>query len=199
MGPYAARLRSIIHNGILSPEWVPEPGVKPVEVRGYVYETLLAMVLVHTQVSTTSPSLTQRILSYLLEQASAALLEAFQQRNAQQKKVDLFQLMQATLDIEFIAQTLALYATDKASELQSAIYKELDHGTDDSARQSLQKELGEMRGVLKKLREGARGEFGCFRRERKRPGMKGRGESKAGGSMERVPVLEPKDRGSMNE
>lgn len=74
--------------------------------------------------------------------------------------------MQATLDIEFVAQTLTQYTTEKAGEVQSAIYSELDKGTDDVARQALQRELPEMRAVLKKLREGSRGVFGCFRRSR---------------------------------
>ena len=60
--------------------------------------------------------------------------------------------MQATLDVEFVAQTLSHYTTDRASELQSQIYQELDGRTDNDARARLQSELPEMRSVLKKLR-----------------------------------------------
>ena len=72
--------------------------------------------------------------------------------------------MQATLDVEFFAQTLGgLYGTDKASEYQSQVYVELDRAGDARA---LQTALPEMRGILKRLKEGTRGEFACFRRER---------------------------------
>ena len=74
--------------------------------------------------------------------------------------------MQATLDVEFIAQTLAQYTTEKASDTQSQIYLALDRGTDNEARMRLQDELPDMRATLKRLREGTRAEFACFRRVR---------------------------------
>ena len=88
--------------------------------------------------------------------------------------------MQATLDVEFLAQTLSQYTTERAGEIQSQIYLALDERTDDEARKRLQGELPGMRGVLKRLREGTRGEFGCFKRERRGRGAEGR---KASGSL----------------
>lgn len=52
--------------------------------------------------------------------------------------------------------------------MQSEIYQELDKGTDNEARMQLQKELPDMRAVLKKLREGSRSEFACFKKVRSR-------------------------------
>jgi exocyst complex component 2 len=104
--------------------------------------------------------LTTQVLSYLLEQTSRELLEAFKLR----QRYTLPELMQATLDIEFVAQTLSQYTTDRASEMQSQIYQELDKGTDNDARTKLQTELPEMRAVLKRLREGSRSEFACFKK-----------------------------------
>jgi exocyst complex component 2 len=72
--------------------------------------------------------------------------------------------MQATLDVEFISQTLATYTTDAASQTQTDIYAVLDQKTDNKARVALQEELGGLRVALKRLREGTRGQFGCFRR-----------------------------------
>lgn len=92
-----------------------------------------------------------------------ALIEAFKRRT----HYSLPALMQATLDVEFMAQTLNNYTTDKAGEVQSQIYLALDERTDNDARAKLQGELPEMRGILKKLRESTKGEFGCFRRERR--------------------------------
>jgi exocyst complex component 2 len=162
--PAVQTLQSIIRNGISDSAWAPAPNEKPKEVRPYVYEALLSLVLVHTQVSTTASTLTTQVLSYLLEQTSRELLEAFKQR----QRYTLSALMQATLDVEFVAQTLSQYTTERASEMQSQIYQELDKGTDNEARTRLQTELPEMRNTLKRLREGSRSEFACFKKSRSR-------------------------------
>ncbi|KAF9870061.1 exocyst complex component sec5 [Colletotrichum karsti] len=164
--PSIESLRNIVRAGVSSPDWVPETGQKPREAQPYVYEALLSLVLVHSQVSTTAPTLTSQVLSYLLEQTSRELLEAFRTR----PRYTLEALMQATLDVEFVAQTLSQYTTDRASQLQSEIYSELDGRTDNDARARLQSELPEMRSVLKRLREASKNEFACFRKP-KRPGM----------------------------
>jgi exocyst complex component 2 len=173
--PAVQTLQSIIRNGISDSSWAPSPNEKPKEVRPYVYEALLSLVLVHTQVSTTASSLTSQVLSYLLEQTSRELLEAFKQR----QRYTLSALMQATLDVEFVAQTLSQYTTEKVGEIQSAIYQELDKGTDNDARTKLQSELPEMRAVLKRLREGSRSEFACFKKVRTRAERAERGPQAA--------------------
>lgn len=43
----------------------------------------------------------------------------------------------------------------------------MDEKTDNESRLALQKELPEMRAVLKRLREGTKGMFGAFRRVRR--------------------------------
>lgn len=161
--PAVNALSVIIREGISSPDWSPRSNEKPKEVRAYVYEALLTLVLVHTQVSTTASSLTAQVLSYLLEQTSRELLDAFKAR----QRYNLSELMQATLDLEFVAQTLNQYTTERAGEIQSQIYQELDKGTDNDARSKLQGELPEMRAVLKRLREGSRSEFACFKKSRR--------------------------------
>jgi exocyst complex component 2 len=90
------------------------------------------------------------------------LLTAFRARSS----FSLAALMQATLDTEFMAQTLALYATEACSNVQSQIYVELDRRTTNEARTKLQAELGEMRIVLKNLRDRTKGEFACFKKPR---------------------------------
>ncbi|CAL3965197.1 unnamed protein product [Diplocarpon coronariae] len=155
-------ISAIVRSGISSPDWSPG-SAKPREVRAYIYEALLSLVLVHTQVSTTASTLTTQVLSFLLEQTSRELLEAFKAR----QRYSLSELMQATLDLEFVAQTLSQYTTERASEIQSQIYQELDKGTDNEARSRLQGELPEMRAVLKRLREGSRSEFACFKKSRR--------------------------------
>ncbi|KAM3076886.1 Exocyst complex component S5 [Clarireedia jacksonii] len=160
----AETLRAIVRRGVLAPDWAPKD--KPKEVRPYVYEALLTLVLVHTQVSTTASSLTTQVLSYLLEEVSQEFLQVFKQR----QQFPLNSLMQATLDIEFVAQTMSQFTTDRASETQSQIYQELDKGTDDEARAKLQKILPGMRVDLKRLREASKVEFACFKKVRNKVG-----------------------------
>ncbi|KAF7558824.1 hypothetical protein G7046_g5327 [Stylonectria norvegica] len=160
------KLRDVIQGGLASPDWAPPNGQRAQAAKPYVYEALLTLVLVHSQVSTTAPSLTPQVISFLLEQTSVQLLEAFRRR----PRYSLEALMQATLDVEFVAQTLSHYTTDRASELQGQIYQELDGRTDNDARARLQSELPEMRNTLKKLREASKNEFACFKKPR-RPGQ----------------------------
>ena len=152
--PIIEELTAIIRGGVLDPQWAPSKS-RPSEVRPYIYQALLCLVMVHAQTSTTAPTLTPQILSYLLEQTSMAMLQAFRQRS----KFSLAALMQATLDVEFVAQTLSQYTTDKASEVQSQIYLEIDQGTDNEARRMLQNELPQMRSILKVLRESSKAEL----------------------------------------
>jgi len=179
--PSIEALRRIVRAGVSAADWPPPAGTKPREVRPYVYEALLLLVLVHTQVSTTASSLTSQILSYLLEQLSRELLDAFKTR----ARYDLQALMQATLDVEFVAQTLNHYTTPRAGELQGQIYQELDGRTDNDARARLQNELPEMRAVLKRLREASKNEFACFRKPKRPQQQPGSGGSGGGGSLER--------------
>jgi exocyst complex component 2 len=169
--PKAASLSILVHAGITSPAWEPA-GVNhaPAAVSQYIYAALLQLVHVHSEVSSAAPPLVPRILSHLLEQTSRALLEAFQARASTTSGYSLSALMQATLDVEFFAQTLSVYATKRAGEVQSSIYRELDQGTDNNARVKLQDELPQMRAVLKRLREATRGEFACFRKVKKESG-----------------------------
>jgi exocyst complex component 2 len=170
--PTIVALDATIKNGIKSAEWEPTTN-RPDQVRPYVYSTMLALVLVHTEITTTIPisstapssvahPLLTGVLNHLVTKISSSLLTAFQSRS----KYSLPALMQATLDTEFIAQTMSQYVTEEASQIQSQIYLELDRRTNNEARTKLQAELGEMRGILKRLRERTKGEFTCFRKTR---------------------------------
>lgn len=166
--PAIENLRNIVKAGISRASWVPKPGVRPAEAKPYVYEALLSLVLIHSQVSTATPSLTNQVLTFLLEQLTREMLEVFKGRG----RYALEALLQATLDVEFVTQTLSQYTSAKASEMQGAIYQELDARTDNDARARLQTELPEMRNTLKRLREASKNEFACFRKP-KRPAVPG--------------------------
>ncbi|KAF2122190.1 exocyst complex component Sec5-domain-containing protein [Lophiotrema nucula] len=162
--PHTQRIAKTIEAGIFSPDWAPPatPGksVADRDPSPYVFTVLLDLVIVHTEISTTSPSLTSRILRSLFESTTQSLIATFNKLTT----CNLAALMQATLDVEFMAQTLSSYTSEKASQVQTDIYQVLDQKTDNEARVRLQQELGALRGVLKRWREGTRVEFACFRR-----------------------------------
>ncbi|KKY23448.1 putative exocyst complex component sec5 [Phaeomoniella chlamydospora] len=181
--PTVSKLNDIIRTGISSPSWAPKPNLdnKPSQVRPYVYNVMLTLVLIHTEiVTTTSLSSVHPILTHHLEQISSSLLQSFSTFHSH---YTLPALMQATLDVEFIAQTLTQYSSEKASQIQSQIYLELDRRTDNNARQALQQELPEMRGSLKKLRESCKGVYGCFRRDRSAAAAAAGGASGSAGAV----------------
>jgi len=195
VAPPTSKLDNIVRDGVASSEWAPIVP-RPTNAQAYVYSALLTLVLVHTEVSTTAAPLTAPILKYLLEQLSSSLLEAFKQR----QQYSLPALMQATLDVEFLAQTLNNYTTDRASETQSAIYVALDERTDNEARLKLQEELQEMRAILKRLREATRVELCVFTTTSKPPRANlvivpvSRGQGEAPGRLvERIDLLQGLD------
>lgn len=153
--PIANHLATIIRKGVRSETWEPTKGSRPGDASPYLYEVLLALVIVHSQVSTTVAPLTANVLKYLHEQISLVLIEVLKER----PRYDLGAIMQATFDVEFLAQTLNNYTTAAASEAQSNIYLIVDERTDNDARVKLQNELPGMRVTLKKLREGTKGEL----------------------------------------
>ncbi|KAF2193066.1 hypothetical protein K469DRAFT_551512 [Zopfia rhizophila CBS 207.26] len=162
--PHITKIAKTVKTGIFSPTWAPEPArgksAADRDPSPYVFNVLLDLVIVHTEVSTTSPPLTPRILRSLFESTTQSLINTFNQLPS----CTVSALMQATLDVEFLSQTLSSHTTEKASQVQTDIYQVLDQKTDNAARLRLQDELGALRGVLKRLREGTRTEFACFRR-----------------------------------
>lgn len=180
--PHATRIHNTIEAGIFSPTWAPPPapnqGIADRDPSPYVFNVLLDLVIVHTEASTTSAPLTPRILRSLFDATTSSLINTFRSPNLQH--ITLPQLMQATLDVEFMAQTLAAFTTERASQTQTDIYQVLDAKTNNEARVRLQEELGALRGVLKRGREATRVQFGCFRRG-KRGGPAGQGGGGGGG------------------
>lgn len=167
--PHALQINGWIESGIFSPTWAAAASQRNLHVADldpspYVSTVLLHLVTIHSLTSTTSPNspLTPRILKSLFESTTTSLIATFSSPRI--PAISLPQLMQATLDVEFISQTLATYTTDQASQTQTDIYQVLDQKTDNAARVALQDELGGLRVGLKRLREGTRGQFSCFRR-----------------------------------
>lgn len=151
--PRTKHIQSLVRNGILSPDW--GKASHPTDVKPYVYTSLLSLVLVHAQVSVSAPSLLQSIISYLFEATCKEILETLKGI----PRFSIGHLLQATLDVEFVNQTLSSFATDRSKELQQAIYVELDRGSDAESRNGLQKELSGLKGTLSNLRKNSRAEL----------------------------------------
>lgn len=163
--PHADALAKTIRTGLMAPDWIPK--TKALIVTPYIHDALLQIVLVHAQVVTTTSVLLQRIISFMLESFSLNLLHTF--KNHPTEKFRLNALLQATLDVEFVNQTLSQFVTPRAQELQSEIYVELDRRSDAPSRAALHKELADLRNVLMGLRRNTRAEFLCFRQKRSGP------------------------------
>jgi exocyst complex component 2 len=157
--PIVAKLRETVNKGIISPTW--GSGEKPTDAEPYIYTSLLLLVTVHAQVSTSAPSLTSQIIGHLALQLSIELRDTL----AKIPKFNLGKLLQATLDTEFMAQTLGGYCGRECNDIQSAIYVGLDGKSDAAARQGLQAELGGLKNVLGELKGRSRSEFRCFRKK----------------------------------
>lgn len=153
--PLVASITETVRNGIADPAWSPPPGQLATEVRPYIYTALLMLVEVHAQVTTTAPSLIPQVLQHLLKHLSLELLESFRRR----ERFSLGELLQATLDVEFVNQTLSQFSTPEASDAQQKVYVELDRGSDAEARTGLQKELTDMKRILSSLRRSSRAEL----------------------------------------
>ena len=79
VSPWIARVDALARSSIASADWAPRT-TRPTDARPYVYTILLELVLMHTEVSTTSAPLTTTLLKHLLERYMASLLEAFRLR-----------------------------------------------------------------------------------------------------------------------
>ncbi|RUS34654.1 exocyst complex component Sec5-domain-containing protein [Jimgerdemannia flammicorona] len=135
---------------------------KPTEVHSFIYEALLSLVIVHAQVSGIAKRLVHRTLSALLENMAQDCLESFQQ-------VDRFGMggmLQATLEIEFMHQTLSQYVTPVAAETLQQIYSTIEAAYDPQQQHSnnLQTELNSVKKLLVDSRKSTAVQFLCFKK-----------------------------------
>lgn len=154
----------ILHGGI---DWKRVP--KPTEVHPFIYEALLALVQIHAQVRTVAKPLVPRTISTLLEQLASVILDGF----GQIERFGMGGMLQATLEIEFVHQTLALYVSPKAESLLKQIYEAISHkyvrepgSRGEAETASLQAELEGVKRILVASRKATALEFLCFRKPR---------------------------------
>lgn len=79
--PTLQHIDGLIHAGISAPNYTTSNGSrKPDNAKPYVSETLGCLVVLHTEVSATTPGLTHQVLSHCLEHISSTLVDAFTQK-----------------------------------------------------------------------------------------------------------------------
>ena len=77
-------------------------------------------------------------------------------------------MLQATLDIEFLHQTLSDYLSPKAEETLHGIYNLVENKYDKSAgADSLKRELNGVKQSLMECKQNTKGQFACFRKAKK--------------------------------
>ena len=138
----------------------------PTQVNEYVYHSLLSLVQVHAQVRSCTPQLVSSVINSLVEFLANALLQAFEGVVT----FNMGGMLQATLEIEFVHQTMALYVSPTAEHVLRSVYESISQrysnaaGAGDGA--ELQRELENVKGILIASRKTTALEFLCFRRPR---------------------------------
>ncbi|KAK4705258.1 exocyst complex component 2, partial [Phenoliferia sp. Uapishka_3] len=160
----SADVAKIIKQGVLGGmvDWYEAP--KPTEVHPFIYDALLSLVLVHAQVSETARPLVARTLGSLVEELARVSLEAF-------SKVERFGMggmLQATLEIEFMHQTLSQHVSPVADDTLQSIYKTISRSyyrkpTANSSGE-LQQELEGLKRTLVSSRRATALQFLAFRK-----------------------------------
>ncbi|KAL4212827.1 hypothetical protein CU097_004625 [Rhizopus azygosporus] len=159
-------IRDIIRQGILHSgiDWSSIP--KPQEVHPFVYEALMTLVMVHSQISAVTKQLVGRALSRLLELMASDCLESFKQV----ERFGMGGMLQATLEIEFMHQTLSQYVTPTASDTLQLIYQTIEQAYDPQQQSSsnLQAELSHVKELLVFSRKSTVVQFLCFKQNKDR-------------------------------
>jgi len=159
----SAKLGSIIRKGVLESgiDWYETP--RPTEVREYMYEALLYLVSIHSQVTVVAKSLLERTMNALVEDLANEAMNCFQQV----KKFGMGGMLRATLEIEFVHQTLVQYVSPTASETLTAIYGTISAAysrkPSGGQQDSLQRELDGVKKTLHESRRSTAIEFLCFK------------------------------------
>ncbi|KXS19960.1 hypothetical protein M427DRAFT_505045 [Gonapodya prolifera JEL478] len=138
------RLDEVVRTGILYSgiDWFLIS--RPQEVSPYVYDLLVSLVMIHSEVSDVSKSLVRRALSELFVEVAQCVLSCF-------RKVDKFSvagMLQATLETEFLHQSLASFETPLSSLILKLVYESVERGTvyEDEHSSGGVSGLGQLRG-----------------------------------------------------
>ncbi|RSH82118.1 hypothetical protein EHS25_006051 [Saitozyma podzolica] len=165
-------LVKVMQEGILRSglDWLDAP--KPTEVRPYMHKALLLLVEAHARLGVVAPSLTSRVLEALVNGLTEVALQCFQQV----PKFGTGGMLTATLEIEFLHQSVNQYVTPQANDTLSKIYDTISAAYRRQQNpEEFQRELHSLRKLLSESRKATGMETLCFkvRKEERREGSRG--------------------------
>ncbi|KAG2106117.1 exocyst complex component Sec5-domain-containing protein [Suillus cothurnatus] len=184
--PKATAVAVILREGILDKDmdWYETP--QPTEIRPYMYKALMGLVEIHAQISRVAENLLERGMYALVENVAQDALLSFKQV----KRFGMGGMLRATLEIEFMHQTLARYVSPPAAKTLSELYNKISQAyARRPGDENLQGNLDSVKKTLAESRRATGIEFMCFRAAKERNG-KGKKEKEKDEGRERG-----KDRG----
>ncbi|KZO98600.1 hypothetical protein CALVIDRAFT_562045 [Calocera viscosa TUFC12733] len=164
----AVVLTAIIRRGILQSAMDWAATGRPTEVRPYMYEALMYLVQIHSQVTLMARPLLERTLSSLVMSIAAEALSCFKQVT----KFGMGGMLAATLEIEFFHQTMLQYVSPEAASTLGEIYTTISQVYQKAppvggvGAANLQTELDAVKKTLHDGRKGTSVEFLCFKQKK---------------------------------
>ena len=162
--------------------------VRPAAVHPYIYDALLSLVMVHAQITAIARSLVTRTIGSLVEEVAKHALSCF----SKVRSFGMGGMLQATLEMEFLHQTLNTHVSPSADatlqeiyKIISAAYKPANAGGEAN---ELQRELEQLKLTLTQARRATALQFLCFREKRAQPaapGAAGQPGSQASNTVQR--------------
>ncbi|KAG8898083.1 hypothetical protein FRC01_011038 [Tulasnella sp. 417] len=196
--PKSDDVTGILRAGILDPamDWLETP--RPAEVRQYVFTMLLRMVDYHSKVGAVSKALLERTMTTLVADLTLEALKCFKQI----RRFGMGGMLRATLEIEFIHQTLQQYVTPATTTTFTDIYTTISDCYErrpDAAQQNLQAQLDGVKQTLSDARKATAINFVCFRRERSKSESAGKDKERSGTPKPERVRERTKDRSATSE
>ncbi|OJA13320.1 hypothetical protein AZE42_08619 [Rhizopogon vesiculosus] len=170
--PKAAVVATILREGILDKDmdWYETP--QPTEIRPYMYMALMGLVEIHAQISRVAENLLERGMNALVEDVVGVTLISFKQV----KRFGMGGMLRATLEIEFLQQTLGRYVSPPAAKTLGELYTKVSQAyARRPGDENLQGNLDSVKRTLAESRRATGIEFMCFRAPKERSG-KGKGK-----------------------
>ncbi|KIK99659.1 hypothetical protein PAXRUDRAFT_8739 [Paxillus rubicundulus Ve08.2h10] len=182
--PKSTVVTAILREGILDPEmdWYETP--QPNEIRSYMYRALMTLVEIHAQINRVAEGLLERVLHALVEDVAEEALRSFRQV----KRFGMGGMLRATLEIEFMHQTLARYVSPPAAKTLSELYNKISMAyARRPGDENLQGNLDSVKRTLAESRRATGIEFMCFRQSRDKSSSKSTsGKSRTRGESSRT-------------
>ncbi|KAK8850389.1 hypothetical protein IAR55_004307 [Kwoniella newhampshirensis] len=153
-------LVQVVQEGILrgGVDWLNTS--KPTEVRPYMHRAILLLVEAHAKVGDIAPALVTRVLEALVNGITEVALSCFQQI----PKYGTGGMLTATLEIEFLHQSVNPYVTPQANDTLSKIYDTISQAyRRQKSSEDFNRELDGLRKLLSASRKATGMETLCFR------------------------------------